>query len=303
MDKLTAMNVFRTVIDCGSFARASAKLAISTTTASRHVADLEQALGVSLLHRSTRKISLTEPGTMYYERCCSHLDEIAATELAVSADTATLSGCLRISVPYSFSNAFLARHFSRFVESHPALKTEIRFSDRIVDLAQEGVDLAVRITRNVSGMYVARRLAVIRTALCASPEYLARAGVPEKPDELVRHSCLLYTNLASGNGWTLRRGEQEFVVPVNGTFRSNNGDMNRIAALAGRGIICEPTFIVGDDLRAGRLVRVLPDYETIPNLAHAVFLPAGRNTARIRALLDFLVALFEDEFPAFDPVM
>lgn len=300
MDKLVAMNVFRAVIDCGSFAKASAKLRISTTTASRHVGDLEYALGVSLLHRSTRKISLTEAGTLYYDRCCQHLDDIAATEVAVSGDSAVVSGCLRLSVPYSFGNSFLAPRFSRFIERHPELRTEIFFSDRIVDLAQEGIDLAVRITRSISGMYVARRLAVIHTALCASPAYLERAGVPRNPDELSRHDCVCYSNLATGNSWILHKAGREFVVPVNGSFRSNNGDMNRIAALAGQGIICEPTFIVGDDLRAGRLVRLLPDYETLPSAAHAVFLPAGRNSARIRALLDFLATIFEGEFSRWD---
>ena len=213
MDKLVAMNVFRTVIDCGSFAKASTKLHISTTTASRHVGELEQALGVSLLHRSTRKISLTESGTLYYDRCCQHLDEIAATELAVSGDSAAVTGCLRVSVPYSFGNTFLAPHFSRFIESHPQLRTEVFFSDRIVDLAQEGIDLAVRITRNISSMYVARRLAVVRIALCASPDYLARAGTPHDPDELARHNCIAYSNLVTGNSWVLHKEGREFVVP------------------------------------------------------------------------------------------
>jgi DNA-binding transcriptional LysR family regulator len=237
---------------------------------------------------------------MYYERCCQHLDDIAATEVAVSGDSAIVSGSLRVSVPHSFGSSFLAPHFSRFIERYPALKTEIFFSDRIVDLAQDGIDLAVRITRNIPGMYVARRLAVIRVALCASPAYLARAGTPRTPDDLVRHNCIAYSNLASGNFWTLRKSGREHVVPVQGTCRSNNGDMNRVVALAGQGIICEPTFIVGDDLRAGRLVRLLPDYETIPNTAQAVFLPSGRNSARIRALLDFLVTVFEEEFSGWD---
>lgn len=300
MDKLIAMSVFRAVAESGSFAKASEKLGISTTSASRHVGDLEHALGLSLLHRSTRKISLTECGTLYYERCCQHLDDIAATESAVAGDCAAVRGSLRLSVPYSFGNSFLAPRISRFMDLYPELKIELLFSDRIVDLAQDGIDVAVRISSSVSGMYIAKRLAVIRTALCASPDYLARAGVPRHPDDLAKHNCLCYSNLATGNVWALHKSGEKFAVPVHGSLRSNNGDMNRLAALAGKGIICEPTFIVGNDLRAGRLVQVLPEYASNTTAAHAVFLPASRNSIRIRALLNHLSNIFETEYPKWD---
>lgn len=300
MDKLTAMSVFRAVAESGSFAKASEKLGISTTSASRHVGDLEHSLGIPLLHRSTRKISLTECGTLYYERCCQHLDDIAATELAVAGDCAAVSGSLRLSVPYSFGNSFLAPRITRFMDLYPELKIEMLFSDRIVDLAQDGIDVAVRISSSVSGMYVAKHLAIIRTALCASPDYLARAGMPRHPDDLARHNCLCYSNLATGNVWALHKSGEKFTVPVHGCLRSNNGDMNRLAALAGKGIICEPTFIVGDDLRAGRLVHILPEYASNTTAAQAVFLPAGRNSVRIRALLNYLSTIFETEYPEWD---
>lgn len=300
MDKLVAMNVFRTVVECGSFAKASEKLGISTTTTSRQVGELELALGVSLLHRSTRRISLTECGMTYYGRCCQHLEDIAATEMAMCGEKAQVRGTLRLSVPYSFGNAFLAPHIPRFMEMFPELRIDIAYSDRIVDLAQDGIDLAVRICREVNSMYVARRLAPVHVVLCASPDYLARHGVPRHPDDLCHHNCLCYANLPTGNLWLLHKDGEDFSVAIHGTLRSNNGEMNRLAALAGRGLIREPTFIIGDDLRAGRLVRVLSEYMSPPVAAHAVYLPAGRSSARIRAVIDFLVGIFGEHAPSWD---
>lgn len=289
MDKLVAMSVFRCVVDCGSFARASAKLGISTTSASRHVNDLEQAIGVKLLHRSPRQISLTEAGCHYYGRCCQHLDDIAATELSLSHEALVMEGPLRLTAPCSFTQAFLGEHLARFVERFPMIQTEVLFSDRLVDLAEDAVDVALRITRAVPDMYVARPLAVIRTALCASPAYLARCGMPATPEELRQHNCIGYTNRTVGNSWVLRREGQEYAIPTSGNFRSNSGDMNRTAALAGQGIVCEPLFIVGHDLATGRLQRVLPDYDTIPTQLQAIYLPINRSCPRIRALIDFVV--------------
>lgn len=293
MDKLVAMGVFRCVVDCGSFARASAKLGISTTSASRHVNDLEQAIGVKLLHRSPRQISLTEGGGNYYRRCCQHLDDIAATELSLSREAMVMEGPLRLTAPCSFTQAFLGRHLARFIERYPMIQTEVLFSDRLVDLAEDAVDVALRITRVVPDMYVARPLAVIRTALCASPAYLERRGVPTTHDDLRQHNCIGYTNRTIGNSWVLRREGQEYSIPTAGNFRSNSGDMNRTAALEGHGIICEPLFIVGQDLAEGRLQRVLPDYETIPTQLQAIFLPINRGCPRVRALVDFVAEALE----------
>lgn len=288
MDKFVAMKVFRSVVDCGSFARASAKLGISTTSASRHVSDLEQAIGVKLLHRSPRQISLTEAGGRYYRRCCQHLDDIAETELTLSNDANVMTGPLRITAPCSFTQAFLGEQLARFIECYPMIQLEVLFSDRLVDLAEDAVDVALRITRSVPDMYVARPLAAIRTTLCASPAYLARCGTPSHPDELAKHNCIGYTNRVIGNCWVLQGGNDKHVVATSGSFRSNSGDMNRTAALAGHGIICEPLFIVGNDLDTGRLVRVLPDFETIPTQLHAIYLPINRSCPRVRALIDFV---------------
>lgn len=297
MDKLVAMSVFRCVVDCGSFARASAKLGISTTSASRHVNDLEQAIGVKLLHRSPRQISLTAGGCHYYQRCCQHLDDIAATELSLSSEAMVMEGPLRLTAPCSFTQAFLGHHLARFVERYPMIRTEVLFSDRLVDLAEDAVDVALRITRVVPDMYAARPLAVIRTALCASPAYLQRRGAPATHEDLRQHNCIGYTNRTVGNIWVLRRDGQEYSIPTSGNLRSNSGDMNRTAALAGHGIICEPLFIVGQDLAEGRLQRVLPDYETIPTQLQAIYLPINRACPRVRALVDFVAEALEAAGP------
>lgn len=300
MDKLVAMTVFRSVVECGSFAKASEQLGISTTSTSRLIGDLEHALGVSLLHRSTRKISLTEVGMTYFGRCCQHLEDIAATEMAIGGARAEVRGTLRLSVPYSFGNAFLAPHLPRFMASFPDLRLDISYSDRLIDLGRDGIDVAVRICRDVSSMYVARPLASAHVVMCASPEYLLRRGIPLRPDDLCRHNCICYSNLATGNQWVFSRDGEEHSVAIHGSLRSNNGDTNRLAALAGLGIIREPTFIIGDDLRAGRLVPVLPDYQTRPVVVHAVYLPTNRHSAKIRAITDFLVDLFRSHVPAWD---
>ncbi len=289
MDKLVAMSVFRAVVESGSFSKAADKLGISTTSASRHVSDLEGALAVSLLHRSTRRISLTEQGQIYYERCCQHLDDIARTEVDVSNLRAQVKGCLRLSVPYSFGTKALMPYFPEFVARYPDLRVELSFSDQLVDLAEGGVDIAVRISTDVNQMYVAKPLLPVNVVVCASPAYLSEHGTPVHHDDLSRHACITYTNLPCKNVWLFRKDGVEFRVSVDGRLHSNNGDMNRLAALAGHGIIREPCFIVQEDLQAGRLVRLFTDYEQFPSLyVFAVFLSAGRHSAKIRAAIDFL---------------
>lgn len=288
MDKLVAMNVFRAVVDSGSFSKAADKLGISTTSVSRHVGDLEGMLAVSLLHRSTRRISLTTQGQIYYERCCQHLDDISETELDVSKQRVQVKGFLRLSIPHSFGEKTLMPYFPEFVDRYPELRLELSFSDQLVDLAEDGVDIAIRIASEVSQMYVAKPLMPIDLAVCASPAYLRQHGTPLHHDELSKHQCIAYTNLSCKNIWLFKKNGEEFRVPVNGPISSNNGEMNRLAALAGQGIIREPCFIVQQDLQEGRLVRLLSDYEAIPLHVFAVFLSVGRYSAKIRAVIEFL---------------
>lgn len=294
MDKFYAMHAFRSVVESGSFSKAAEKMGLSTTTTSRLVADLEKQLGTSLLHRSTRRINLTDPGLAYFQRCCQHLDDIALTEFEIKGQNASLGGTLRLSVPSCFGKLVLAPRLIGFIHAHPGLNLEIRFSDRAVDLAEDGIDVAVRICQQVPEMLVARPLARIRRVLCASPDYLARHGSPVTPDDLRNHRCLYYLNLAERQHWVFQKDGQEIRVPISGALRANSGEMLRIAAVAGGGIIMEPYFIVGEDLRAGRLVPLLPAYQLETRSVFAVFQHAGRYSAKTRTFVDYLCRTFED---------
>jgi DNA-binding transcriptional LysR family regulator len=295
MDKLLAMTVFRTVVESGSFARASEKLGLSTTTTSRQIGELEKSLGVPLLHRSTRKISLTDGGRLYFDRCCSHLDDIAATEHEVCGQNVRPVGTLRLSVPSSFGKIFLAPRLEGFLKAYPELRVDIQFSDRLVDLAEEGVDVAIRIAQQAPSTLVGRPLATIRRVLCASPVYLASCAAPRHPADLKNHNCLIYSNLADGVQWWFHKNGKRYCVPVQGTLRANCGEMLRAAAVAGCGIILEPSFIVGKDLGDGRLIRLLPDYDSDSRTVFAVFQSAGRNSAKIRVLVDYLARILEED--------
>lgn len=294
MDKLFAMSAFRSVVESGSFSKAAEKMGLSTTTTSRLVADLEKQLGTSLLHRSTRKINLTDPGVAYFQRCCQHLDDIALTEFEVKGQSASLGGSLRLSVPSCFGKQVLAPRLIGFIQAHPELNLEVHFSDRQVDLAEDGIDVAVRICPLVPEMLVARPLAGIRRVLCASPGYLAAHGTPTLPDQLKQHRCLYYLNHAARQHWVLTKAGRDYRVPVTGTMRANSGEMLRIAAVAGCGVILEPYFIVGEDLRAGRLVPLLPDYSVEPRTAYAIYQHAGRYSAKTRAFVDYLARVFAE---------
>ena len=294
MDKLFAMNTFRTVVESGSFTKAAQKMGLSTTTASRLVADLEKQLGASLLHRSTRKITLTDAGYDYFDRCCQHLDDIARTEFSVRDQNACLTGTLRVSIPTGFGHSFLAPRLTGFIAAYPELKLDIQFSDRVVDLAEGGIDLAVRICQQVPEVLIALPLAKIRFNLCASRSYLRQFGTPTTPDELKNHRCLYYLNHKEGQVWTLKKDLHEYRVPISGTIRTNSGLMLRAAALAGCGIIREPYFSIGHDLRSGDLQAVLSDYELEARTVFAVYPQSGRYSPKIRAFVDYLKNTFDD---------
>ncbi|MRR52137.1 MAG: LysR family transcriptional regulator [Rhodocyclaceae bacterium] len=294
------MKVFASIVEAGSFSRAAEQLHVSNTAASRHLAELEQYLGVRLLQRSTRRLSLTEAGANYYERCRHILADVEDAEATAGSAEGQVRGSLRISLPHSFGLQYVAPLIPEFCRRHPQLHLELNFSDRLTDLVEEGVDLALRIALEINTSLVARKLTDIHIVCCASPEYLARAGEPAAPEELTRHACLTYAYAEKGDTWRFQSAAGEHAVSVKGEFRANNGEMIRLAGLAGQGIMLQPTFLVGDDLRAGRLVRVLPSYDVAARAAYAVYLPAARRSARVRAMVDFLSEAFGQGEPPWD---
>ncbi|MEZ0236962.1 MAG: LysR substrate-binding domain-containing protein [Methylophilaceae bacterium] len=286
MDRLQAMRVFTTVVETGSFARAAEQLHLSATAASRHVAELEKHLGAQLLQRSTRRLNLTEIGTNYYDRCRSILADVEEAEAQAATSESQPRGMLRISLPTSFGIQYIAPAIPEFCKRYPDLHLELSFSDRIVDLVEEGIDMAVRITGDLKTNLVARKLAPVRMVCCASPAYLERYGTPRHPDDLRQHNCLTYSY--SPNIWEFAREGREYHVQVKGRIGTNSGDMSRLAAVSGLGIDTLPTFLVCDELRNGKLVPVLEEYPIPPINVYAVYLPAARRAARIKAMVEHL---------------
>jgi len=293
LDRVTGMQVFVRVATLGSFSAAARALHLSQTMVTKHVAALEDRLGVKLLHRSTRRLVLTEGGRSYLAACERILAEIEEAEASASLDRIEPRGTLRLNVPLTFGLRQIVPALTAFSRLHPAVAVDLGLADRYVDLIEEGWDLAVRIGRLKDSGLVARRLAPCRTIVCAAPSYLEAHGAPRTLDDLSGHNCLGYTlPSAIGAGrWAFGAGG-DVVVPVEGNLRANNGDALLAAALAGQGLIYQPTFIVGDSLRDGSLLRVLSGYPTLELGVHAV-LPSGRQApAKVRAFVEFLARRF-----------
>jgi DNA-binding transcriptional LysR family regulator len=293
MDRLRAFEVFVTVVNRGGFARAAELLGTSPANVTRYVHELEAHLGTRLLNRTSRTLSLTEGGETLYARCKSILDDVAETEGLVSSATVEPRGRLRINAPVSFGIQYLAPLWPGFMRKYPGIELDVALIDRVVDIVDEGYDLAIRISRAGSTSHAARKLATSQNILCASPDYLARCGLPAVPADLMDHRCIGYTYAATGDEWELiDRGGKAHPVKVDCHMHTNNGDTARAAALAGEGLIWQPTFLIGDDLRAGRLVRVLPEYR-LPEIDILAIYPSRRHlSARVRVMIDFLVEAF-----------
>lgn len=298
-DRLTSLEVFAKVAATGSFSAAGRAMGMSQTMVTKHIAGLEARLGVQLFHRTTRKLSITDAGQNYLEASSRALADLDAADSAVAADRFEPRGQLRIAAPMLFGPQQIAPLLPEFTRLYPKITVELGLNDRRVDLAAEGWDVAIRIGFLEDSSLVARRLASCRTVVCASPSYLHARGTPQKVAELSSHNCLGYTlSRFTGVGrWTFGR-KSEVEVPVSGNLRANNGDALRLAAVAGQGIIYQPTFVVADDLRAGTLVRIELDHPPIElGAIYGVFLPSLHPAAKIRAFIDFLLARVTAEPP------
>jgi DNA-binding transcriptional LysR family regulator len=293
-DRLTALESFAVVARRLSFVAAAEELGVSASALSRRISHLEASLRTKLFQRTTRHVSLTEAGTVYLQYVTEALSHIAEGEAAVSGYTTEPSGRLRIALPNLFGQLQVAPRLPEFLRRNPHVSLELTFSDWVVDLVSAGYDLAVRIGVLESSDLVARKLAVIRRVLCASPEYLARHGRPANPDELVNHACLQASTYPSPSGWRLQRNDETIDVTIAPVIRADNAEALRQAALAGCGITLTATFVVGEDLKAGRLIRVLPDWDGAQSWLWAVYPHARFLPRKVRAFVDFLVAEFGD---------
>jgi DNA-binding transcriptional LysR family regulator len=294
MDRFQSLVAFARVVEAGSFARAADRLDLSVSAVSRHVADLESHLGARLLNRTTRRLSLTESGQAFYERCVQLLADLEEAEEAVTAGAIVPRGTLRMTASISFGAGYLAPAIAEFRQRHPQLRFDIELSDRAVDLVDERIDVAIRIGGIGSQALIGRRIGTAQMVCCASPSYLARHGTPRTPADLADHACLTYEYSSDGNLWrfTDAAGESHD-VKVTGFAHSNNGAMLAALAVAGVGVTVEPDFILAADVRAGRLVRILRDYAPPTINIHAVYPSRRHLSAKVRAFIDFLALRFE----------
>mgnify|MGYP003615228837 FL=1 len=294
MDRFLEMRTFVQVVDTGSFVGAAEPLDMSKAAVSRYVADLEARLGVGLLHRTTRRLSLTEDGEVFYLRCKELLGGLDAAEAEVTARSGDAVGQLRVNAPVSFGILYLAPVWAAFKARHPQVSFDVTLSDRVVDIVDEGFDLAIRITQLQNSSLISRRLASTRMVLCASPTYLARQGTPVHPSELVQHHILAYSYWSSRDEWAFDGPDGVVVVKTTPCLRSNNGDTCRAVALAHEGIILQPSFMVGADLAAGTLVELCPGYRALEMGIHAVYSSRKHVAPKVRLLIDFLVEHFAE---------
>jgi DNA-binding transcriptional LysR family regulator len=293
MDILTGMRTYAAVVSTGSFTGAAERLGISRALTSKYVGQLEDHLGVRLLNRTTRQLNVTEVGQAYFERCRQIVDEIDELESAVSDQQTAPRGRLLIAAPTTFGEMFLAQAVARYLGEYPEVSIELVLADRFVNLVDEGFDLAVRIGNLKDSSLIARRLASCRIVVCASPEYLQRAGSPTKPDDLERHCCIYDTNQGSGNSWPFRDDDHRFRVNVKGNLRVNGAVAVREAMLAGHGVGYSPAYAIGEELRTGKLEIVLENYESDELGIYAVY-PHNRHLAtKVRSFIDFLITQFK----------
>lgn len=292
MDKLASLRAFVKVVELGSFSEAGRQLRLSRSAISKYIGDLEQSLGVQLLNRTTRHASPNENGQAYFERALSILSDIDAADQAVAHLQATPRGLLRVNAPMSFGTLQLGPAIADFMETNPELQIHLVLSDEQIDPVQGGFDVTLRIADLESSSLIARKIMPIERAICASPAYLERRGMPAHPNDLRDHALLTYGFLLTGNQWKLTGKDGDHWVQPAWTLCANNAEVLRDAAVKGRGIALLPTFIAGAALRDGALVRFLDAYKAPPLTLYAVYPPTRHLAVKVRLFIDFLVARF-----------
>lgn len=299
MDHLADLNLFLRVLDLGSISAAARSLDLSVAVASQRLKRLERGLGVRLLHRTTRQLQPTPEGVALADQGRHLIEELDVLTSSLASHAKSIAGTLRVTLPASFGRQYISPVLPKFMARHPRLRLDIDLSDQMRDLVSEGLDLAIRIGTLKDSELVATRLAANRRVLCASPDYLRRHGTPKQPADLARHECLLMSsNRESPNVWHLRGPDgKEFGVRLQGRLRGNLGEVIRDAALGGLGIALHSTWHVCEDLRAGRLKIVLPDYQLPDSGIYAVMPQRRMVLPRVRAFVEFLGQQFGDPPP------
>ena len=295
MDRLASMRAFVQVVDSGSFAGAARRLAASPAAVTHHVQALEDRLGVQLLSRTTRKLSLTEVGRTFYQHSAQILAQVEEAERSATLLQTTPRGLLRLNTSEGIARVVMPL-IAEFTAAHPEMSFDVVLTDRMVDMVEGGFDLALRAGPLPDLSLISRKLALGKLILCAAPDYLARRGAPQRPEDLAGHNCLIYQML--GNEWRFNGRAGDVAVAVSGNLRSNSLEAVRRAALSGQGIGLLAAVVVAEDLQKGALVRLLPEYDANEVVIQAVY-PASRHlSVKTRSFLDFLAQRMNDRAEA-----
>lgn len=288
MNKLESMSLFVRVAEMGSFSAVAQQKGIARSIVTRQVAQLENSLGVKLMTRSTRRLTLTTAGTTYLEKCRTILDLVEAAETDLSEANQAPRGAVRLTLPLSYGLKRLAPLLLDFAQRYSEVKLDMIYTDRHVNLIEEGIDLGIRITRKLTGTDVVRKLGAAKIRIVASPEYLERHGYPQHPSELAQHECLSYSMNGGPESWQFEVDGYLIDYPIRTRIQANNGNVLSDAAIAGLGITCQPDFIVDESIAQGRLQIILDAYP-VPEIGIYAILPSNRQIPyRVRVLLDFL---------------
>jgi DNA-binding transcriptional LysR family regulator len=295
LDRFEAMTVFARVVEAGSLSAAARSIPMSLTSVSRHLAALEQRLGTQLLRRTTRHLSLTDEGRLVYERAKTILSELQEMEMTLSTNRSEPSGRLRVSAPVLIGRLLIAPQLPAFLAQHPLVDIDLLLIDRVVNLVEEDIAIAVRVGRLPDSSLVARKLAEVRMVVCAAPSYLARRGMPAIPADLRHHDCLVFSETLSPIDWHFQSPKGRASVKVQGRLCANNLDSLVSAVVGGAGIARVPSWQVSAEMSAGRLKALLTNYERPAAPVHAVFQRSKVSSAKIRAFIDYLVAQWPRE--------
>lgn len=294
MNRFDNMDSFIRVVETGSISSAAERLGVAKSAVSRRLKELEQHLGVELFHRTTRRMNLTDSGRAFYHQSVRILEDLLEAELATSQAHCELKGRLKVAIPSSFGLMHMGPAINEFLQAHPQIEFDLDFNDREVDLIQEGFDLAIRIANLPDSSFIARRLASIKTVMCASPSYLETQGTPQTADELIEHQCLVYSLLHDFEHWYLSGGTGDVhKIKIHPYLKASTGEFLRDAAVDGKGIILVPSFIVYKEIECGVLVPILKDYKPPTLDAYAIYPQTRHLSKRVRAFVDFLVKRFE----------
>ena len=292
MDRYAEMQTFVRVAESGSLSATAERMKIAKSAVSRRLADLESRLGVQLLHRTTRRISLTDSGRQFYEQSQRMLAELDEAEQALSREHTTLRGMLRVAAPLSFGIRHIAPLLDQFMLQHPGIQLDVDLDDRRVNLIEEGIDLAIRIGLLADSSLVMRRLTSVQQIICASPGYLQQHGTPQQPEDLKHHQALHYSNIPDSQHWQFNLPDNTLTVRPHVRMRANNGDVLVQAAIDGLGVLESPDFICSDAIHQGLLQPILSDYPKTELSVYVIY-PSQRHVPqRLRALIDFLVQHF-----------